>query len=272
MLTYNRPQLIGRAIQSVVDQTFQDWELLVVHDGHNDFTSRAVSDWVARDSRIRYLHRDKGGNIANATNYGIRAAKAPLIAILDDDDYWGVPDKLARQVEFLVSRPDHVGVGGGAIVIDENGRETLRYLKPVSDEDIRRNALFSNPMAHSTCVYRRSAVESIGLYDETLAGFQDWDVCLKLGRLGKLYNFPEYLSYYQIWQGGGSYQQQLANTRCSIAIVKRHRDAYRGYGPAMIMAYSHHAYAHLPLRVKSVTFSFLSRAKKSLFSSRPVQA
>lgn len=268
MLTYNRPQLIGRAIESAAAQTLSDWELIVVQDGNNQHTVNVVGEWAARDSRIKYLRRDKGGNIANATNYGLRGAEGKYIAILDDDDCWIAPDKLHRQVGFLEKNSDHVGCGSGMIAIDEQGRETLRFLKPETDAEIRQNALFANPMAHSTGMYRRLAIEQIGLYDETLAGFQDWDVWLKLGQLGKLYNFPEYLANYQIWEGSGSFQAPLGNTRSALRIVQRHRHAYRGFPMALMMAYAYHSYAHLPIGIRKVSYSFLSRLKKSAFSGR----
>ncbi len=266
MLTYNRPQLIGRAIESAVNQTLQDWELIIVQDGNNPHTIQVVGDWAARDSRIKYLRRDKGGNIANATNHGLRAATGKYIAILDDDDCWIVAEKLSRQVQFFEENPDYVGCGSGMIAIDENEREILRFLKPETDEEIRKNALYANPMAHSSGMYRRSAIEQIGLYDETLAGFQDWDVWLRLGKIGKLYNFPEYFCYYQLWEGSGSFQAPLGNTRSALKIVRRHKDAYRGFPVALGMAYAYHAYAHLPLGLRKASYSFLSRLKKSLFS------
>ena len=117
-------------------------------------------------------------------------------------------------------------------------------------------------------MYRRSAVERCGLYDETLAGFQDWDVWLKLGQIGKLYNFREYLLCYQIWQGGGSFHQQKGNTRSALRIVKRHRKTYSGFPAAYTMALLYHAYAHLPVAVKKTTFAFLSRLKKAVFAER----
>lgn len=266
MLTYNRPQLIGRAIESVMKQTFTDWELIIVQDGNNPHTIQVVGEWTKRDSRVKHLQRDKGGNIANATNHGLRAAQGKYIAILDDDDCWISPEKLERQIRFLEENPDYIGCGSGMIAIDETGRETLRFLKPETDEEIRKNALFANPMTHSTGVYRRSGIEQIGLYDEKLAGFQDWDVWLKLGRLGKLYNFPEHFCYYQLWEGSGSFQAPLGNTRSALKIVRRHQDEYRGFPLALGMAYAYHAYAHLPLGVRKVSYSFLSRLKKSLFA------
>ena len=182
ILTYNRPHLIGRAIESVIRQDYQEWELLVVHDGPDERTIDTMRKWQQRETRIRYLHRKEPGNIAEATNYGISQARGKYIAILDDDDYWAAPDKLARQVKFLEESPEYVACGGGAIVIDRNSVETMRYLKPENDQAIKSRALLANPMVHSTLLYRRAVALDLEGYNETLPGFQDWDLYSSWGR------------------------------------------------------------------------------------------
>lgn len=271
MLTFNRAEWIGRAIESIREQKFQSWELIVVHDGPNEVIPKLMNEWVARDARIRYFRRIEPGNIAEATNYGLAQARGEYIAILDDDDRWAQPEKLEKQVRFLDENKDYVVCGGGVIVVDPQGNQTLKYFKPEKDDEIKRFALLANPIAHSTAMYRREAVLQIGGYDETLPGFQDWDVWLKLGKLGKLYNFQEYFLHYSIWEGGGSFQQQKKNTHSALRIVWRHRAKYRGFVPAFGMAFAYHAYAHLPVAVKKASFSYLSRLKKNLFSKRSVQ-
>ncbi|MDH4259884.1 MAG: glycosyltransferase family 2 protein [Gammaproteobacteria bacterium] len=268
MLTYNRPQLIGRAVASVVRQSCQDWELIVVQDGSNEHTVGVMSEWAARDGRIVYLRRDKGGNIADATNYGLARARGEYVAILDDDDAWIDEHKLARQVEFLDAHPDHAGCGGGAIVVDGAGAEQFRYRKPVSDADIRRRALYANPMVHSTGIFRRAALERIGRYDASLAGFQDWDVWLKLLGEGKLANFDEPLVYYTLWEGGGSFSNQRRNTESALKIVLRHRHRLPGFAGALAMATAYYLYSFLPVSVKQATYQTLSRLKKQFFAPR----
>src|ERR1039457_6885552 len=88
MLTYNRPQFIGKAIQSILAQQFQEWELLVVHDGPNEEIPVVMEEWQKRDSRIHYFRRIIPGNIAEASNFGLAHARGEYIAILYDDDYW----------------------------------------------------------------------------------------------------------------------------------------------------------------------------------------
>ena len=85
----------------------------MIHDGSNDRTAEIMREQVRGDSRIRYFNRPKGGNIANATNYGLTRARGRYIAILDDDDFWASPAKLSKQVDFLDENPDYAACGGG---------------------------------------------------------------------------------------------------------------------------------------------------------------
>lgn len=266
MLTYNRPQLIGRAVESVVAQSFRDWELIVVQDGANEHTIRVMTEWAAADARIRYFRRDRGGNIADATNYGLDRAAGEYVAVLDDDDAWSDTEKLATQVEFLDREREYAACGGGAIVVNPEGAERFRYLKPETDEAIRRRALMANPMIHSTGMFRRELLRSLGNYDATLEGFQDWDVWLKLGERGKLYNFPRHFLYYTLWEGGGSFHSQRGNARSALRIVRRHRKRYSRFAPAWIAAALYYLYSLLPVGVKRATYTVLSQAKKRFFS------
>ncbi len=266
MLTYQRPERIGQAIESIARQTFPDWELIVVQDGKNPSTIAQMAEWTARDPRIVHLRRDKGGNIADATNYGLARARGEYIAILDDDDSWTTADKLAVQVEFMDRHTDHAGCGGGAITVDGDGREQSRYLKPEHDADIKRTALQANPMIHSTGLYRRALIEQCGRYDVSLAGFQDWDVWLKLGRLGKLYNFPRHFLNYTMWDGGGSFTHHRRNTESGLRIVWRHRRNYPGFVLAWLMMFAYYLYSYLPIGFRKLTFGALSRLKKAVFA------
>jgi glycosyltransferase involved in cell wall biosynthesis len=266
--TYNRANLIGRAIQSVLNQTFTDWELIIADDGSTDNTAEVVKKWQRRDSRIKYLRSEHLGRISKISNFGLRKAKGEYLAVLDDDDYWATSDKLKKQVEFLDKNPEYVGCGGGYIVIDENGREKGRFLKPELNEEIKLRALIANPLANLTTMFRRAVAEKLGYYDETMPQFADWDFWLKMGLAGKLYNFQEYFAYYQMWEGGSSFRNQKENVRAALRIIRRYRTNYPGFIKAFFLGWLYAFYASLPMFLKKPLNSGLSLLKKFIFSRK----
>jgi len=262
MSTYNRAQFIEGAIKSAIGQSFTDWELLISDDSENNGTEEVVKKF-AHDARIRYVHRPVKGTIANSSNAALARAKGEYVAILDDDDWWIDPQKLEKQIRFLDSHPDHIGCGGGFVVVDEAGEERSKVLKPETDDAIRRVALYANPMANSTTMFRRVPA---GMYDETMRQFADWDFWLGLGKKGKLYNAPEYFLAYRMWNNSASFAHQRENASWGRTIVLKYRRDYPGFWKAIIIADLYIIYARFPASVRRILNGFLSRLKKNLFS------
>ncbi|OGZ00128.1 MAG: hypothetical protein A2945_00350 [Candidatus Liptonbacteria bacterium RIFCSPLOWO2_01_FULL_52_25] len=266
MTTWNRPQFLGQAIESIRAQTFGDWELIIADDGSTDNTREIVAEWMKKDSRIKYVNPGHLGRIAKISNIGLREAKGEYIAILDDDDWWADPEKLKKQVGFLDKNRDHVGCGGGYFVIDKEGNTTAKILKPEKDADIRKVMLFANPMANSSTLFRHSVAEKLGYYDETMLQFADWDFWLKMGLEGKIYNFPEYFLSYRMWGGGMSFSKQKECAQSAVRLVGRYQNKYPGHWFALFAAYAYVAYANFPPGVRQFLNPILSRLKKALFS------
>jgi glycosyltransferase involved in cell wall biosynthesis len=268
MATYNRASLISHAIESVVDQSLLDWELIIADDGSTDNTAEVLRAWEAKDPRIRYLQLPHAGRIAIVSNAALDAVRGKYIAVLDDDDRWIDPEKLNKQIAFLDEHPDYVACAGGFTIVNGNDERTADIYKPESDEAMRKIALLANPIANSTAMFRASLNER---YDVTLQGFADWDFWLKLGRAGKLYNFRELFLAYKMWGGGGSFVQQRANASCAVKIVRRYKNDYPGYGKAICFARTYLTYSFLPISLRRGLNSFLSSLKKRIFvdSARP---
>lgn len=264
--TFNRPQLVGAAIQSALEQTFVDHEVLVICDGDSADTRLAVEPFMKLDARVKYFGIPRIGRIAAVSNYGLAHAKGQYIAILDDDDSWADAEKLEKQVSYLEGHPDYVACGGGFIILDDCGNRTGQFLKPEQDEDIKRNMLVANPMVNSTTMYRRAVAERIGNYDETLRECADWDFWLRMGLQGKFYNFPEYFLYYRMWPQASSFTNQRGAAASALRIVRKHRKDYPRYIKAFGMAMAYNAYVHLPESIKRFSNGPFSRFKKSVFS------
>ena len=262
MATFNRASLIGRAIESVREQSFKDWELIIADDGSTDDTPHVVAEWKNKESRIVYARSETNEGISKNYNHAFRIVRGEYVAMIDDDDPWRDADKLKKQIEFLEKNGEYVGCGGGVVVVDPAGKELYRYLKPETDEEIRKYMLFSNPMANSTTMFRKSAGEKAGWYDETTRYSGDRDFWLKIGLAGKLYNFPEYFSYYTMGTQNTSIAKIRPHLKASLAVMRRYRNAYPRYYPALALNLIQYAYSFLPEFIRRAAHQSLARLKR----------
>ena len=265
MGTYNRAGLIRAAVRSVQMQDFTDWELIISDDGSMDNTPEVGLMLEKEDPRIRYIRNEVNQGISKNYNVALRAARGEYVAMIDDDDPWIPKDKLTRQVAFLDSHPDYVGCGAGVIVVDAEGKEKYRYLKPQTDEQIRSKMLFSNPMANSTTLFRRNFGEKVGWYDEHTRYSGDRDFWLKLGKLGKLYNEPDYFSYYTMTGHNTSIARIKPHLKSSLEIMRRYKGDYPNYYRALFLNYLQLAYAYLPESFRRVVHERMARLKRKVF-------
>lgn len=266
MGTYNRAHMIDRSIESLRRQTLTDWELIIADDASTDNTAAVVAAWADREPRIVAVRSEVNGGTSRTYNRAFALARAPYIAMLDDDDVWCVDDKLARQVEFLDSHPEYVGCGGGMIVVDPQGSELYRYLKPETDERIRSMMLFANPMANSTTMFRRDAGEKAGWYEGAMRFSGDRDFWMKMALLGKLHNFQECLGYYTRGNQNSTTNNLKPHLKTSLMITRRYRKQYPNYLPALAVNYAQYWYSFLPRRIQRSTHTSVVRMKHVMSS------
>lgn len=265
MATKNRARLIERALKSVHEQSFSDWELIIVDDGSQDETPQILSKMAETDERIKVLRNEKSQGISKAHNRALNQAAGEFVAVIDDDDAWATPDKLRKQVDFLTDKPDYVAVGGGMIILGMEGRERYRFLKPETDEAIRKTMLLANPIAHTTAMYRLSAAKKVGGYDEASAFAGDRSLFLKLGTVGKLHNLPEYLAYYTLGGQNSSTKYQREHLGASLHYMIKYRNGYPNFLPAFFVNSGIYAYSWLPSSIRNFANSRLMFWKRKIF-------
>ncbi len=264
MPTYNRAGLLPRAIGSILAQSFADWELVVTDDASTDGTWAALTEWAAKDSRIKPHRNAKNQypDISKILNDGLARAQGEYIARLDDDDWWIDADKLKKQVAYLDAHPDCVIVGTGVVVEDGAGNERYRYLKPETDAAVRESALSSNPFTHSTVLYRKAAALAAGGYERLYA--EDWELWLEMGRRGKMYNIPEYSTGYLMAGQNKSWEFQRKQAKTVLAILARFKGDYPHYFRAAAINRAAVLYGMLPGFIRDAWYPLAARFKRFL--------
>jgi glycosyltransferase involved in cell wall biosynthesis len=177
LITYNCAQYVGRAIESVLAQTWRRLELIVVDDGSTDTTAEIVARFD--DSRIQYVRQDNAG-IASARNHGIRRARGELLSFLDCDDWW-LPQKLERQVARVIADPSVGLVYSLTIRVVPSGQVSDRFSRIVEGRILDR-LLMGNCIAGSasSALLTRVAVNEAGWFDESLRVAEDWDYWIRV--------------------------------------------------------------------------------------------
>jgi len=261
--TYNRPNLIRRAIDSVLHQTYQNFEIIIIDGSPNDETEKVIQPYLT-DSQIRYIHQkdihtntvEDRGKIAKARNKAVRKAKGKYIAPLDDDDFWCDKQKLEKQIQFLEKHPDYTLCAGGIIGINQENPEKIfktGTLYPEKDEDIRKMMLMPEGFMQSSVVFRKKDWEAIGGYNEENPLGEDIDLHLKLGKLGKMYSFQEYFTAYT-W---GEFERKhitkygrecLAN---HIRTIMKYRNDYPNFYKAFLIILIRYLYSFLPFSIRN---------------------
>jgi glycosyltransferase involved in cell wall biosynthesis len=217
--TYNHAQFLQAAIQSVIGQTFTDWEVVVVNNYSEDNTIEVVASFD--DPRIRLVNFRNNGIIAASRNYGIDLAKGRYIAFLDSDDVW-YPDKLRFCVEAISGQAD--AVCHGEIWVKEGAaphevyygpRERLSYLSLLYD---------GNCLSTSAMVVRKSAINKVGGFSEnpTFVTAEDYELWLRLAKAGCVFTLiKKILGEYRI-HGGNQSKVALRNYYAEVAVIEAH--------------------------------------------------
>lgn len=185
---YNEADYIEGAVRSVLDQTYDNVEAVVVNDGSTDGTAGVLTQRF-EDERLRVFDQDRNGRVTSL-NHGLDAARGKFVAVLDADDRC-VPRRIETQVDYLLAHED-VGVVGSYYHRKDGirGEEYVRKY-PTRNGPIRREMAKYIPLSHSCAMYRKRAVIEAGGYDESLSDHEDLDLWIRVARDWTLANIPE---------------------------------------------------------------------------------
>lgn len=211
----NGAPFVGKAIQSILLQSFHDFELIVVDDGSTDETPEILERFLKKDPRIIVLRHEKPLGISLSCNEAATHARGKFLARMDADDI-AMPQRLETQLQCIENRPECVALGTWAMQIDPDGWPIGYWRVPTEHEAILNQLLSGRGGAiiHPTAMIRRSAFNTVGGYDESLRAGQDADLWLRLAEIGRLANVPEILLYYRFHLSSVTWQRQLEQALC----------------------------------------------------------
>lgn len=226
MPVYNAERYLALAVESILNQTFIDFEFIIIDDGSTDNSSLILENYAQLDSRIRLIKRANKG-LVKTLNEGISLARAPYIARMDADDF-SLPNRFARQIEFLRINPHYVVVGSWSENINEYGQQIGFINEPPTDHSgiDEKNLEGDVAICHPTALIRHDALLAVGGYEPAFQDAEDLELWLRLAEVGKLANLPEVLLKYRVHIGSVSAikrenQVIIARLSCELAWNRR---------------------------------------------------
>ena len=205
MTAYNVQKYIGLAIESILSQTFSDFEFIILDDASTDRTWQIIQDYSKNDSRITALKNETNLGISASRNRLVSIAKGKYIVWQDADDISLLP-RLEKQYQFMEANPQ-VGICGGWLHFFNQDRNISIRKYRSQDADLRRRIFRYSPVAQPAAIIRKDALEKTGRYDESLAVAEDLDMSFRLGRDCQFANLPEIIVKYREHSGSTTYKK-----------------------------------------------------------------
>ena len=233
--TFNRANTLGKAIQSVLSQTYENLELIVVDDGSTDNTKEVVRSFS--DRRMRYINLGENKGEAIGRNTGIDVARGEYIACQDDDIEW-LPEKLEKQIKVFEKALPNVGVVySGAYVMDDEMRIYLPHPHLTQKEGyLHKQFLKGMFIVHASVVIRKECFKAVGMYDDKTPSKQDWDMWI---RLSKYYDFkfidePLVITYFS---PETSHYDKISAARGLVFLLEKHGEEIKKVDRKLLSLY-----------------------------------
>ncbi len=261
----NAATYLRAALRSLSEQSFSDYELVVIDDGSTDQSGAIIDAAAQLDPRVRVIRNKMSIGMGHVFNLGLFAAKGEYVARMDGDDV-AHPERLARQVAFLDAHPEVVVVGAQVELIDVSGSVvgTRSYL--VDDGPLRRAMARVSPFAHPVTMFRRELAVHLGGYDVRYAPAEDLHLWVRLAKCGLMANLPDVLLRYRVHDGSVTARQglrmQWQSLRVRLLAARRHGlqmnrvDAF--------LAVAQLGAAPLPYRLRMALFEWYRRSSQGV--------
>jgi glycosyltransferase involved in cell wall biosynthesis len=220
MPVFNSSKYVAQAVDSILNQSFRDFEFVIVDDGSSDGSPQILDHYASLDQRVRIVHQPNSGITVALTN-GFEESRGEFLARMDSDDV-AEPTRLEKQLTFIKSNPELVLVGTSSIYIDPSGREVDRPNVPSDHNqmDSWHASGMGTALGHPTAMIRRTAFVTVGGYRQEFEPAEDLDLWLRLAEVGQIANVPEALVRYRIHPESVSQQRRKAQSQAVWRAVR----------------------------------------------------
>lgn len=211
---YNAAPFVEQAVRSIIEQSFANFECIIINDGSTDGSGVILERLAAVDSRIHLIQRENRGLVATL-NQALELASAPLVARMDADDI-ALPRRLELQATKMGQEPDITVLGSAIRYIDSTGKQGRVVSYPQGNTGIVEALRWGSAFAHPAVMFRRDAVLKAGGYRKAFTHCEDYDLWLRLAHAGRLENLPDVLLLYRIHANNISSVQAVEQRRVSL--------------------------------------------------------
>ncbi len=262
MPAYNAEKYISASIESILGQSFSEFELIIVDDASADQTWKIMQAQAAADPRIRIFQNEKNVGISLSRNRAIEQARAPVIAWQDADDI-SFPERLNHEYAFLIDHPDVGIVGGFLQFFSEQGNSGLRKYYP-DDARLRKNIFKYQAVSQPGAMVRKECFDTVGLFDSAFSGAEDLDMTFRIGTKYRFANLQEPVIRYRENEQSTTFTKLRTMESCTLAVRKKYA---HGYGYTMSLsdkiynALQSISINLLPAKLRIKLFNFLRNSK-----------
>jgi len=250
MVVYNGEKYLKQAIESVLNQPFKNFELIIVDDGSTDNTSLILSYYKKKDKRIIVIKNKKNKGSFYSRNRAINLSKGCYVAIMDSDDI-ALPNRFIEQIKFLKQNRHVSAVGSWAKVINSEGAIIGDLKPPTNYEVIKRQIIRTNCLVHSTLMAKKEVFIEFP-YDENLPFAADYDFLIRMVRKYVFVNLPKILIKYRMHNENISTRFRKKQLKCALKV--RYSAIKKGYYPLWTLIFLSKPFLEYLLPLKFVRF------------------
>ena len=222
MPVFNSEQFASEAIESITNQTFKDFEFLILDDASTDKSFEIIKEFEKKDSRIKVSQNEKNLGVVASRNKLLNLSKGKYIAWLDSDDI-AIENRLEKQINFLENHPEIGMVGSNATIIDENNNKIGKWLFETEPQKLKIELFFHSPFLSSSVMIRKSCLPQ-NFYDSRFPVSEDFGLYSKISEHCETANIAEFLVKYRINSKGLSKSNTEKMEKLSVQVIKEHAE------------------------------------------------